>query len=249
MNLAIKIKNLSKRYKLGVYSAKTFQEDLQRLWWQIRGKGNPLLNIEQKIEEKKFIWALKDINLEIKQGEIVGIIGKNGAGKSTLLKILSRITTPTTGIVKIKGRLGSLLEVGIGFHPELTGRENVYLNGTILGMTRKEIAKKFDDIVNFAAVEKYIDTPVKRYSSGMYVRLGFAIAAFLDPEILVVDEVLAVGDVEFQKKAIGKMQDVSQKQGRTVLFVSHNMASIRKLCNRAILLENGIIKYQGHEKI
>jgi len=245
LNLAIKIKNLSKRYKLGVYSAKTFQEDLQRLWWQIRGKDSLLLNIEQKVEEKKFIWALKDINLEIKQGEIVGIIGKNGAGKSTLLKILSRITTPTTGIVKIKGRLGSLLEVGIGFHPELTGRENVYLNGTILGMTRKEIAKKFDDIVNFAAVEKYIDTPVKRYSSGMYVRLGFAIAAFLDPEILVVDEVLAIGDVEFQKKAIGKMQDVSQKQGRTVLFVSHNLASIRKLCNRAILLENGIIKYQG----
>ncbi len=250
MSLAIKIEKLSKRYRLGVVSAKTLKDDLHRWWWKIKGKGDPLLKIGQdslnNYSPKDYVWALKDINLEVEQGEVLGIIGKNGAGKSTLLKILSRITTPTEGTAKIRGRLGSLLEVGTGFHPELTGRENIYLNGAIHGMTRHEIAKKLDDIVDFAGVAKYIDTPVKRYSSGMYVRLGFAVAAFLEPDILVVDEVLAVGDAEFQKRAIGKMQEVSQGEGRTVLFVSHNMASIRSLCTRAILLENGRIKFDGN---
>ncbi len=250
MALAIKIENLSKRYRLGVVSASTLKDDLHRFWWKLKGKGDPLLKIneENKLDDstnKGYVWALRDINLEIEQGEVLGIIGKNGAGKSTLLKILSRITTPTTGIVKIRGRLSSLLEVGTGFHPELTGRENIYLNGTILGMTRKEIDRKFDDIVDFAGIAKYIDTPVKRYSSGMYVRLGFAVAAFLEPDILVVDEVLAVGDAEFQKRAIGKMQEVSRGQGRTVLFVSHNMASIQKLCTKAIVLEKGKIIMHG----
>jgi lipopolysaccharide transport system ATP-binding protein len=194
----------------------------------------------------EFIWALKDINLEVKQGEVLGIIGKNGAGKSTLLKILSRVTTPTTGIIKARGRIASLLEVGTGFHPEMTGRENIFMNGSIMGMTKAEIKSKFDEIVDFAGVETYIDTPVKRYSSGMTVRLGFAIAAHLEPEILVVDEVLAVGDAEFQKKAIGKMQDVSRSHGRTVLFVSHNMAAIRQLCTLCMVLDCGFIKYNGN---
>ncbi len=250
MALAIQINNLSKRYRLGVYGARTLREDLQRLWWQLRGKGDPLAKVDQvntlaAEKNKGYVWALKDINLEVEQGEILGIIGKNGAGKSTLLKILSRITSPTTGEIKIRGRLGSLLEVGTGFHPELTGRENIYLNGAILGMTRREIDRKFDDIVDFAGVARYIDTPVKRYSSGMYVRLGFAVAAFLEPDILVVDEVLAVGDAEFQKRAIGKMQEVSRGEGRTVLFVSHNMGSIRQLCNRAILLDKGRMVFDG----
>jgi len=246
---AIKIENLSKQYRLGVYGAKTLREDLQRLWAKIRGKDDPL----QKVGEVNaldnygdgYVWALRNINLTVEQGEVLGIIGKNGAGKSTLLKILSRITSPTEGTVKIRGRIGSLLEVGTGFHPELTGRENIYLNGAILGMRREEIRRKFDDIVDFAGVAKYIDTPVKRYSSGMYVRLGFAVAAFLEPDILVVDEVLAVGDAEFQRRAIGKMQDVSRSEGRTVLFVSHNMGSIKQLCQRAILLDKGRIIHDG----
>ncbi len=246
----IKIENVSKLYRLGVVGATTLRDDLKRLWWKIRGKGDPFLKIgeENKLDARgdNYVWALRDINLEIKKGEVLGIIGKNGAGKSTLLKILSRITLPTTGEIKIKGRIGSLIEVGTGFHPELTGRENIYLNGSILGMNRQEINKKFDDIVDFAGVAKYIDTPVKRYSSGMRVRLGFAVAAFLEPDILVVDEVLAVGDAEFQKRAIGKMQDVSRSSGRTVLFVSHNMGSIKQLCTRAILLDKGKIKYEGN---
>ena len=204
------------------------------------------MNDRSKASDSEYVWALKDIDFKVEQGDVVGIIGKNGAGKSTLLKILSKITAPTTGTIKAKGRIGSLLEVGTGFHPEMTGRENIYLNGAILGMTKPEIAKKIDEIVDFSGCEMYIDTPVKRYSSGMRVRLGFAVAAHLDPEILVVDEVLAVGDAEFQKKAIGKMKDVSRGEGRTVLFVSHNMASIRALCRHGVLLENGSVKYAGN---
>lgn len=248
-DIAIKIENLSKQYRLGVVGTQTLRGDLQRFWWRLTGKGDPTLKIGEEnkldIAEGEYVWALRDINLEIKKGEILGIIGKNGAGKSTLLKILSRVTGPTTGSVKINGRLASLLEVGTGFHPELTGRENIFLNGAILGMTKQEIKSKLDEIVEFAGIAKYLDTPVKRYSSGMYVRLGFAVAAHLNSEILVVDEVLAVGDAEFQKKAIGKMQDVSKGQGRTVLFVSHNMGSIKALCKSGIVLKNGNISYEG----
>jgi lipopolysaccharide transport system ATP-binding protein len=253
MSLAIKIENLSKQYRLGLVSTRTLSHDLNR-WWQmnIRGKENPYLKIGETNDratkgESEYVWALKDINLEIEEGEILGIIGKNGAGKSTLLKILSKVTTPTTGIVKARGRIASLLEVGTGFHQEMTGRENIYMNGSIMGMTKSEITSKFDEIVDFAGVERYIDTPVKRYSSGMTVRLGFAIAAHLEPEILVVDEVLAVGDAEFQKKAIGKMQDVSREEGRTVLFVSHNMAAVKNLCKTAILLQNGKFFFEGSQ--
>ena len=239
----IKIENLSKQYRLGFVGTGTITQDLKRWWHIMRGKPDPTLMVgmENKLNEAggDYVWALRDINFEVEQGEVLGIIGKNGAGKSTLLKILSRVTTPTTGSIKIKGRVASLLEVGTGFHPELTGRENIFLNGAILGMTKTEIRSKLDEIVDFAGIEKYIDTPVKRYSSGMYVRLGFAVAAHLDPEILIVDEVLAVGDAEFQKKAIGKMQDVSRNEGRTVLFVSHSMTSIKALCNKALLLSNG----------
>ncbi len=214
---------------------------------------NPYLKIGETNDRSKkgssdFVWALKDISFEVEQGDVVGIIGKNGAGKSTLLKLLSRITSPTSGTIRAKGRIGSLLEVGTGFHPEMTGRENIYMNGSIMGMTRSEISRKLDEIVDFAGIERYLDTPVKRYSSGMTVRLGFAVAAFMEPEILVVDEVLAVGDTEFQKKAIGKMQDVSQGSGRTVLFVSHNMDSMLNLCKKGILLENGSIKYSSDIK-
>lgn len=216
----------------------------------ILGKEDPFLKVgsvndRSKAADSDYVWALKDIDFKVEQGDVVGIIGKNGAGKSTLLKLLSKVTSPTTGTIKAKGRIASLLEVGTGFHPELTGRENIYMNGTILGMTKQEIDRKLDEIVAFSGCERYIDTPVKRYSSGMSVRLGFAVAAHLDPEILVVDEVLAVGDAEFQKKAIGKMQDVSSGEGRTVLFVSHNMASIKALCRRGILLENGSVRYDG----
>ncbi len=247
---AIKIENVSKLYRLGVYGARTLREDFQRWWWKVKGKGDPLAKIDatntlESTDNKSYVWALRDINIDVAQGEVLGIIGKNGAGKSTLLKILSRVTLPTEGAIKIKGRIGSLLEVGTGFHPELTGRENIFLNGAILGMKRWEINRKFDDIVDFAGVAKYIDTPVKRYSSGMRVRLGFAVAAFLEPEILVVDEVLAVGDAEFQKRAIGKMQDVSRSDGRTVLFVSHNMGSIRKLCQRTVVLDKGKVIFDG----
>lgn len=248
----IKIEKLSKQYRLGVIGTGTLSHDLKR-WWtvKIRRKEDPYLKIgetnNQAIRgDSEYVWALSDINLEIQQGEVLGIIGKNGAGKSTLLKILSRVTSPTTGQVLIKGRIASLLEVGTGFHPEMTGRENIFMNGSIMGMTKTEIRQRFDEIVDFAGVERYIDTPVKRYSSGMIVRLGFAVAAHLEPEILVVDEVLAVGDAEFQKKALGKMQDISSSQGRTVLFVSHNMGAIKNLCNKTMLLHQGNILGLGN---
>jgi len=250
MKPIIKIENVSKQYRLGTIGTGTLSNDLNRWWYKVRGKEDPFLKVGDVNDRahkgsSEYVWALKDINFEVMPGEVVGIIGKNGAGKSTLLKILSRVTGPTTGSIKYNGRIGSLLEVGTGFHPELTGRENVFLNGAILGMTKQEIRSKLDEIVDFSGVERYIDTPVKRYSSGMMVRLGFAVAAHLEPEILVVDEVLAVGDAEFQKKAIGKMQDVSSKDGRTVLFVSHNMASVKSLCSRGIVLENGTVKQLG----
>lgn len=251
MSTAIKFENISKQYRLGLVSTRTLSHDLNR-WWQmnILRKEDPYLKIGETNDRTQrgtsdYVWALKDINFEVEQGDVVGIIGKNGAGKSTLLKILSKVTSPTTGTIKANGRIASLLEVGTGFHPEMTGRENIYMNGAIMGMTKAEINRKFDAIVDFAGVERYIDTPVKRYSSGMTVRLGFAVAAFLEPEILVVDEVLAVGDAEFQKKAIGKMQDVSKGEGRTVLFVSHNMPSIKTLCSKGILLSNGTIAQTG----
>ncbi len=238
----ISVENLYKEYKLGVISHGTLYHDMQSWWARIRGKEDPNSIISahhsSDVEEGSFL-ALNDISFEVKAGDRVGIIGRNGAGKSTLLKILSKITSPTSGEIRIKGRIGSLLEVGTGFHPELTGRENIYLNGAILGMNKQEIKSKIDEIIDFAGIEKHIDTPVKRYSSGMNVRLGFAVAAHLEPEILVVDEVLAVGDIEFQKKAIGKMEDVSKTDGRTILFVSHNMGAIRKLCTKGLLLENG----------
>ncbi|WP_296623728.1 ABC transporter ATP-binding protein [Marivirga sp.] len=251
-DIVLKVENLSKLYRLGEVGTGTISHDLNRWWAKIRGNEDPFGVIgstndrTQKAEKGESVWAIKGINFEVKKGEVLGIIGKNGAGKSTLLKVLSKITAPTTGNIKIKGRVASLLEVGTGMHPEMTGKENVYLNGTILGMTKKEIDSKFEEIMEFAGCAKYADTPVKRYSSGMKVRLGFAVAAFLEPEILIVDEVLAVGDAEFQKKAIGKMKDISSGGGRTVLFVSHNMGSIRKLCNRGVLLVNGEISYSGN---
>jgi lipopolysaccharide transport system ATP-binding protein len=250
-DVILKVENVSKLYRLGTVGTGTFGGDVQRFWkTRVLGQEDPFLKIGQtndrtSKEKAEFVWALQNINFEVKRGEVLGIIGKNGAGKSTLLKLLSRITSPTTGSIKSAGRMASLLEVGTGFHPELTGRENIFLNGAILGMTKKEIQSKFDEIVDFSGCELYIDTPTKRYSSGMTVRLGFAVAAFLDPEILVVDEVLAVGDAEFQKKAIGKMQDISKSGARTVLFVSHNMASVNTLCNRGILMENGAIILDG----
>ena len=247
----IEFNHVGKQYILGTIGTGTLSQDLNRWWANIRGKEDPFLKIGDTNDrtqkgDSRFVWALRDINFKVEQGDVVGIVGKNGAGKSTLLKILSRVTSPTTGDIKIKGRIASLLEVGTGFHPEMTGRENIFMNGSIMGMTKAEIKSKFDEIVDFAGVAKYVDTPVKRYSSGMMVRLGFAIAAHLEPEILVVDEVLAVGDAEFQKKAIGKMQDVSKGEGRTVLFVSHNMAAIRSLCTRGIMLKNGIVDYIGN---
>lgn len=251
MATAIEFNNISKIYRLGLVSTGTLAHDMKR-WWtmNVRGKEDPYLTIGETNDrstkgDSEYVWALKDIDFKVEQGDVVGIIGKNGAGKSTLLKILSKVTAPTTGTIRARGRIGSLLEVGTGFHPEMTGRENIYMNGAILGMTKHEISKKLDEIIDFSGCERYIDTPVKRYSSGMMVRLGFAVAAHLDPEILVVDEVLAVGDAEFQKKAIGKMQDVSKGEGRTVLFVSHNMGSIRQLCRNAIVLEKGRIIHQS----
>ncbi|MFT5251353.1 MAG: lipopolysaccharide transport system ATP-binding protein [Flavobacteriales bacterium] len=246
-DIILKAENISKQYRLGQVGTGTLSHDLNRWWHQVRGKENPYLKIGDVNDrstkgESDYVWALQDINFEVERGEILGIIGKNGAGKSTLLKILSRVTAPTTGIIKFGGRVASLLEVGTGFNGEMTGRENVYLNGAILGMTKKEIASKIDEIIEFSGCERYIDTPVKRYSSGMTVRLAFAVAAFLEPEILIIDEVLAVGDAEFQKKAIGKMQDISRQGGRTVLFVSHNLAAVKSLCTRGVLLENGNIK-------
>lgn len=243
---AIKVEHLSKHYRLGHIGTGTLANDLKAFWAKLRGRPNPLAKLDGKDDfSTTEHWALNDINFEVKQGEAIGIIGRNGAGKSTLLKVLSRVTTPTAGTVKIKGRIASLLEVGTGFHPELSGRENIFLNGAILGMNKVEIRGKFDEIVDFSGVEKYIDTPVKRYSSGMYVRLAFAVAAHLEPEILIVDEVLAVGDAEFQRKAIGKMEDVSKGKGRTVLFVSHNMASIQRLCTKGLLLSKGKVEYFG----
>lgn len=246
----LKVENISKQYRLGLVGTGTLTHDLNRFWHRIRGKEDPYLQIgavndRSSEASSDYVWAIKDINFEVKQGEILGIIGKNGAGKSTLLKILSRVTSPTTGSIRTKGRIASLLEVGTGMHPELTGKENIYLNGAILGMSKAEIKEKIEEIVDFSGCQMYIDTPVKRYSSGMRVRLGFAVAAFLEPDILVVDEVLAVGDAEFQKKAIGKMQDISKTGGRTVLFVSHNMASVKSLCSRVIVLSNGSIHYDG----
>jgi lipopolysaccharide transport system ATP-binding protein len=250
-NTVISIENVSKSYQLGVISTGTFYGDLKRWWAKQRGLPDPYQKIgevDHGNRQGETLWALKDINLKIQQGEVLGIIGRNGAGKSTLLKILSRVTAPTSGEIKVKGRIASLLEVGTGFHPELTGRENIYMNGAILGMTRREINRKFDEIVDFSGVEKFIDTPVKRYSSGMYVRLAFAVAAHLEPEILIVDEVLAVGDAAFQKKCLGKMDDVAQ-EGRTVLFVSHNMSAIAKLCPRVIWLSAGAITMDGDSEL
>lgn len=248
-NLVIKVENLSKQYRLGQVSTGTLSHDINRWWHIMRGKEDPFLKIGEVNDRTQtgnsdYVWSLQDISFDVNQGDVLGIVGKNGAGKSTLLKILSKVTGPTTGSVKVKGRIASLLEVGTGFHPELTGRENIFLNGAILGMRRHEISRKFDEIVAFSGVEKYIDTPVKRYSSGMYVRLAFAVAAHLEPEILIIDEVLAVGDAEFQKKCLGKMKDVSG-EGRTVLFVSHNMVAVKALCSSAILLQNGFLKSRG----
>lgn len=249
-NVAIKVENLSKAYQLGQIGTGTISRDLERWYARMRGKEDPFLRIgesnnQHTKSESDVVWSLKDVNFEIEKGDAVGIIGRNGAGKSTLLKILSKVTAPTTGKISGKGRIASLLEVGTGFHPELSGRENIFLNGAILGMRKREIQRKLDEIVDFAGIERYLDTPVKRYSSGMYVRLAFAVAAHLESEILIVDEVLAVGDAEFQKKCLGKMGEVSKGEGRTVLFVSHNMGSIQKLCTKAILLENGLISFSG----
>ena len=250
-NIAIEFNNVGKQYRLGLVGTGSLQHDLNR-WWQttILGKEDPYLKIGEVNDRSKkgnsdYVWALKDISFKVEQGDVVGIIGKNGAGKSPLLKLLSHITAPTTGDIRYRGRIASLLEVGTGFHPEMTARQNIYMNGSIMGMTRHEITSKLDEIVDFAGIERYLDTPVKRFSSGMTVRLGFAVAAFLEPEILVVDEVLAVGDMEFQRKAIGKMKDVSSTGGRTVLFVSHNMNAVKTLCNNGIVLKNGLIDYTG----
>lgn len=251
MDTILKAENISKQYRLGTVGTGTLRHDLNRWWHNVRGKEDPYLQVGSVNERgakatEDYVWALREINFEVNRGEVLGIIGKNGAGKSTLLKILSRVTAPSTGSIKTKGRIASLLEVGTGFHGELTGRENIFMNGAVLGMTKAEIKRKLDEIIAFSGCEMYIDTPVKRYSSGMTVRLGFAVAAHLEPEILVVDEVLAVGDAEFQKKAIGKMQDLSIGEGRTVLFVSHNMESIMRLCNRGILLKNGNVIGNGN---
>ncbi len=247
-NVVIKLENVSKQYRLGNVGTGTLSHDLNRFFAKTMGKEDPTMKVgvSNRLDtvDGRYVWALKDVNLEICDGEVLGIVGKNGAGKSTLLKLMSRVTSPSVGEIKIKGRIASLLEVGTGFHPELTGKENIYLNGAILGMTKKEISSKFDEIVEFSGVKKYVDTPVKRYSSGMYVRLAFAVAAHLEPEILIVDEVLAVGDAEFQKKAIGKMQSVS-RSGRTVLFVSHNLTAVEQLCTKGILMQNGMLKMEG----
>ncbi len=245
---AIEFENISKQYRLGLVSTGTLSHDLNRFWQtKILRREDPYLKVGEVNDRaskgnSEYVWALKDINFKVEQGDVVGIIGRNGAGKSTLLKLLSRVTAPTTGTIRARGRIASLLEVGTGFHPEMTGRENIYMNGSIMGMSHAEITSKLDEIVDFSGCERYLDTPVKRYSSGMTVRLGFAIAAHLEPEILVVDEVLAVGDAEFQKKAIGKMQDVSKGEGRTVLFVSHNMGAVKNLCKTGVLMDQGRIQ-------
>lgn len=249
-NTVISIEQLSKIYRLGEVGTGTLSHDIRKWWYAIKGKENPYekiadFNYRDRKADSDYVYALKEINYQVQQGDVLGVIGKNGAGKSTLLKILAKTTSPTAGVIRIKGKIASLLEVGTGFHPDLTGRENVYLNGSILGMSKKEISKKFDELVAFSGVERYIDTPVKRYSSGMTVRLAFSVAAHLEPDILIVDEVLAVGDAEFQKKCIGKMQDVSATNGRTVLFVSHNMTAITNLCTKGLYLENGQVAYTG----
>ncbi len=246
----LEIENLSKMYKLGEINTGSLSTDIQRWFSKITNKPDAYEKLAEVNDrgtkgESKFVWSLKDVNFNVKQGEVFGIIGKNGAGKSTLLKLLSKITKPTHGSIKVGGRIASLLEVGTGFHPDLSGRDNIYLNGAILGMKKHEITAKLAEIVDFSGIERYIDTPVKRYSSGMFVRLAFAVAAHLEPDILILDEVLAVGDAEFQKKCLAKMQDVSQKQGRTVLFVSHNVAAVKQLCTQAMLLENGMVKHIG----
>ena len=251
-DVAIRVESISKLYQLGEIGTGTLGQDMNRAWARLRGKEDPFAKIGETNDrttrgKSDFVWSLKDVSFEVKQGEVLGIIGRNGAGKSTLLKILSKITAPTSGRIKLNGRIASLLEVGTGFHPELTGRENIFLNGAILGMSKAEIRSKFDEIVDFSGVERYIDTPVKRYSSGMYVRLAFAVAAFLEPEILIIDEVLAVGDADFQKKCLGRMKDVSVNDGRTVLFVSHNMDAIRSLCTYGLYLKNG--NTHSHGKI
>jgi lipopolysaccharide transport system ATP-binding protein len=248
-NLVISVDNISKLYRLGEIGSGTLYEDLNRFWHKIRGKEDPYLLIGDLNDRaakggSNYVWALKDISFDLRQGQVLGVIGKNGAGKSTLLKLLSKVSSPSTGSIKIKGRVASLLEVGTGFHPELTGRENIFLNGTILGMTKREVGKKLEEIADFAGCTRYLDTPTKRYSSGMMVRLGFSVAAHLEPEILIVDEVLAVGDADFQKKCLGKMSEVS-KTGRTILFVSHNMGSVRTLCDTGILLEKGRLVFSG----
>jgi lipopolysaccharide transport system ATP-binding protein len=249
-DIAIKVEGISKLYRLGEIGTGTISQDLSRWLARMRGKEDPFAKVGETNDRtakgtSDYVWSLKDVDFEVKKGHALGIIGRNGAGKSTLLKILSKVTTPSTGSIKVNGRIASLLEVGTGFHPELTGRENIFLNGAILGMTKTEIRSKFDEIVDFSGVERYIDTPVKRYSSGMYVRLAFAVAAFLEPEILIVDEVLAVGDAEFQKKCIGRMKDVSVNDGRTVLFVSHNMAAVSQLCNKGMYMIHGQVKEVG----
>lgn len=251
MSVVIQVDRLSKQYRLGTIGGKRLVDDVNRWWARIRGKEDPLSKVGSAPQTSDLrhltsdcVWALKDVSFEVKQGEVLGIIGRNGAGKSTLLKILSRVTAPTSGEVRVKGRIASLLEVGTGFHPELTGRENIFLNGAILGMTKAEIRSKFDEIVAFAETDKFIDTPVKRYSSGMHVRLAFAVAAHLEPEILIIDEVLAVGDAPFQKKCLGKMSEVAE-HGRTVLFVSHNLAALKALCHNGVLLANGMLDAQG----
>ena len=249
-DVAIRVENLGKQYRLGEIGTGTISHDLNRWWARLRGKDDPFAKIGEVNDRTKkggsdYVWALRDVDFDVKKGEVLGIIGRNGAGKSTLLKILSKVTAPTTGNIKVRGRIAALLEVGTGFHPELTGRENVYLNGAILGMTKAEIRSKFDEIVDFSGVERYIDTPVKRYSSGMYVRLAFAVSAFLEPEILIVDEVLAVGDAEFQKKCLGRMEDVSRNDGRTILFVSHSMAAVKNICTTGLVLKNGQVNFVG----
>jgi len=252
-NTIIKTEQLGKLYRLGEVGTGTISHDLNRWIARIRGKEDPFAKVGESNDRTRkgssdYVWALQDVNFEVKQGEVLGIIGRNGAGKSTLLKLLSKTTAPTTGRISVRGRIASLLEVGTGFHPEMTGKENIYLNGAILGMTRREIRSKFDEIVEFAGVERYVDTPVKRYSSGMYVRLAFAVAAHLEPEILIVDEVLAVGDAEFQKKCLGKMKDVSVNEGRTVLFVSHNMAAVKQLCSKGLVLSKGTFAFTGTQQ-
>lgn len=255
MSTVIKVENLSKQYRLGEVGTGSMKDDIKRFRYKLMGKEDPFLKVGQENDRTKtsssdYVWALKDINFEIKQGDVVGIIGKNGSGKSTLLKILSRTTTPTIGSIKMKGRMASLLEVGTGFHGELSGRDNIFLNGAIMGLKKQAIKNKLDEIIDFAGIEKYLDTPVKRYSSGMYVRLAFAVAAYLEPDILIVDEVLAVGDIEFQKKCLGKIKEVSQNEGRTVLFVSHNMDTVVRLCTQCIFMQNGrIIEYADTEKV